>query len=290
MINALRAELFLIRKRRAGHVVGALLVACEALTFLFIFLIARSALSHAADPADHEAVTKAGIVRSFASLSSFPQLSATGFAVEAASFFLVLGALLGGSDWKWGTWKIRLTQGPSRLQVLGAKTLAAAIASAAIAVIAQLVGLLASFVGSRLLHLDMNIQVGALAGSFGVAMLVAVSACLTGFGLAIALKSQAIALAIVLSWVLGIEGIVTLIFLGIKPLRFLQNILFKHATGSLSTAIPGPSDSLQTFLSTLTFVTPGTALSIPIATLVLVAYMAIPVGIGAVLLKNRDIA
>src|SRR3990170_3779055 len=124
MSDVVRAELFKLRKRPA---VWVLLAAAAVLSQVFGYLIPY--LSYVTDDTENfgEAVPRGELLA-----STLPdQLvinTIGGFPVFAGALALVLGALLFGGEYGWGTVKTMLTQRPGRASVLLGQLMAMGVA------------------------------------------------------------------------------------------------------------------------------------------------------------------
>ena len=275
-MNALRSEFFLLRRRRAVRVIGLLWVLMVSMfAFGIPYIVALSL------PADQDPSALLDIV----SLASFPQTALSSYPLFGAAMFLILGAVLGGSDWGWGTWKGQLSRGPSRVQVVLAKAVATVTAAVAITVVAQVVAFPVSYVISASAGRGAELApVSALLGSLAAATLIASASCCLGFCLAIVSKSLPLALAVGLVWVLAVESIVSGLVQLWGPLAFVQKILLGPASGSLDAAL-GATELSQGG-------TPGVvaAMSAPAAVAVLLAYMLVATMLSVVTMNHRDIS
>lgn len=275
MINALRSELFLIRKRPAVYIIGSIWILCQIGFGLLVPYIAVKALRKSGDDAQLASLTE------LVSFSHFPYASVSGFATFGAALFAILGAVAGGSEQKWGTWKVRLTQGPTRIQTMAAKITAAIICAVIIAFITQLVSLPVAYLTSRSLDTGTDIAMGSLVASFGLVILISVVACLVGFGLAIMTKSQALALSISLVWIFIVETTLATLLSHLHQVAFLQKILFTHAGNGVASALLPSTSALANSPDQMSLLS---------AILVLVVYGVLATGISSLLIKHRDIA
>lgn len=275
MINALRSEFFLLRKRRVVYIMGLLWVLMVTMFAFGIPYIVAISLP------EQDAAALLEIV----SLSMYPQTSLSSYPMFGAATFLILGAVIGGSDWGWGTWKALLTHGPSRWQVVLAKAVVAASAAAVIAVVAQVTAFPVSYAMSSAANLGTTLPAwGAIAGSFGSAVLIAVASCSVGLALAIVTKNLSLSLAAGLLWVLAFENIVSGLVQLWRPLAFVQKILLGPASGSLAAALGATELSKGG--------TPGVvaAMSVPAAITVLIAYTVIAASVSGLVMNRRDIS
>lgn len=274
-MNALRSEVFMLSKRPLVYVICGIWILQIVLFAYGIPLIVANALPEGQNTAPLFAIL------------AFPKSMGTilgSYPMFGGAVFLILGAFIGGAEFGWGTWKVRLWQGPSRWDVVCAKFVAAAGASALIALIANLAGFLTSYVISMMSGLPTDAPIlGDILGGMGSSMLTAAAFCALGLGLAIITRSLALALAIGLVWTLAFESIVSYLVSLWSPLAFIQKFLLGPASGSLATVF-GATPLSQGG-------TPGVVDAMPgaVAVVVLAVYLLLAAAISGVAINRRDV-
>lgn len=233
IVAVTRAELFKLAKRPSAWV---LLVAAVLLNQIFSYLIPF--LSYAGSGQLDEGATKADLLAS----TLPPQLvgnTISGFPVFAGALAMVLGALVAGSEYGWGTVKTQLTQRPGRAAVMTGQLLAIAVA-ALVGVLAQL-GLGA--VTSTAIALGESRAVafpsfGVLVSGAAVGWLILLMWALLGAALGIVLRGLALPIGLGVVWVLGVENLISgmagSVLSALQPLR---DVLPGVNAGSLVTAV-----------------------------------------------------
>ncbi|NEA36004.1 ABC transporter permease subunit [Streptomyces sp. SID13031] len=276
MINAVASEGLLMRKRSAPLIVG---ITWILMVVGFAFVVPYIIYS-VLDPSDASRGELLDILLPNAvaatSLSSYP--------LFGGAIMLILGVLVTGSEYRWGTWTARLSQGPGRVQVLLAKLVVGAIATTVIAFAAAVAAVAASAVIGALEGRSADWpSIGALAGSLGAAALISAAWMSVGAALGVIFRGTTVALAVGLLWTLGLENALSGlagILPGIEPVR---TVLLGSASGSLVAGMGAPTQSDGG--------TPGVVdyLSTPAACFVLVAYIVVSTTAAAVLIRRRDI-
>jgi len=276
MINALRSESLLLRRRPALYVIGGLwLLMVVAFAYGIPYIVFRTVTTSQQDrqallevlTPDHAGLT---------SLSSYP--------LFGGALMLVLGVLLTGSEYRWGTWKVRLVQGPRRHEVLLAKMLTGASGLAVLAAATLLLSLLVSTVIAEVSSAPLAWPSPAdLARSLAAALLISVAWMSVGAVLAVAFRGTSVALAAGLLWTLLFENVLSglaTVFSALEPLR---TVLLGSASGSLVGAMGAKTQSNGG--------TPGVVdhLSGPWSVLVLTVYIVGSAAAAAVLLRRRDV-
>ncbi|MDQ3577363.1 MAG: ABC transporter permease, partial [Actinomycetota bacterium] len=118
MVASFTAELFKLRKRRVFWLIGGVWM---VMTLLFGYVFPYFSYNGSTTgPAvgGREAVDR---VLLEALPESLVQSAIQGFPMFAGALALIIGVLCVGGEYDWQTMKVALTQGPSRLSVLGGK-------------------------------------------------------------------------------------------------------------------------------------------------------------------------
>lgn len=235
MLDTVRAELLKLRKRSA---VWVLLAAAAVLSLTFGYLIPY--LSYVTGDASSVA---GNVPRDQVLASTLPdQLvinTVGGFPIFAGALALVLGALVFGGEYGWGTVKTLLTQRPGRLSVLSGQLVALGVA--------LLVGVAVLFALSAATTLGIALVEGQparwpgaadLAEGFGIGWLVLFMWASLGAVLGVTLRSVALPIGLGVVWVLGIENLISAmagsVLTALQPLR---DVLPGVNSGSLVSAV-----------------------------------------------------
>ncbi|HLU95704.1 MAG TPA: ABC transporter permease subunit [Thermobifida alba] len=276
MISALNAELLLLRHRGAPYVVGA---AWVTMVVGFAFLVPAVVYVNLDAGSDRDQLLAVLLPESVGStaVSSYP--------LFGGAMMLILGVLLTGSEYRWRTWTVRLSQGPDRTQVMAAKFTAGAAAVVLIAVAAMLAAVLSSAVIALLTDSPLDWPgAAALLTSLGGAALISVAWMSVGAALAVVFRGTSVALAVGLLWTLALENTVSGLASMFDVLEPLRSVLLGTASGSLVAALGAPTLEEGG--------TPGVVdhLGTPAALTVLLAYTAVSVAVAVWLTRRRDIA
>lgn len=235
MRDIVRAELLKLGRRPAAWV---LLAAAVVLNQVFGYLIPYLAYRTG------DAQTVGGNVPPEQVLASTlpDQLvvnSTGGFPVFAGALSLVLGALMFGGEYGWGTVKTMLTQRPGRVTVLGGQFLTLAIALL-VAVATMFVLSAASAWGIALaesapVHWP---DITALASGAGAGWLVLLMWASLGGVLGVTLRGVALPIGLGVVWLLGIENLISAMAESVlTALRPLNDVLPGVNAGSLVAAV-----------------------------------------------------
>ena len=280
MRDIVRAELFKLRKRPAAWV---LLATAAVLNQIFSYLVPY--LSY-----------RAGDAQSFAGnippqevlASTLPdQLvinTIGGFPVFAGALALVLGALMFGGEYGWGTVKTMLSQRPGRSSVLGAQLVALGVAM--LVCVSVLFALSAASTAGIALAEDKAMHwpsVAALAEGFGAGWLVLVVWGSLGAVLGVTLRGVALPIGLGVVWVLGIENLVSAMASNVlTALRPLRDVLPGVNAGSLVSAVM-PDRVIDP--------PPGVTASVaePRALVTLVCYLAACAALAIWTTRQRDV-
>lgn len=234
VVNVTRAELFKLVRRPAAW---TLLAAAAVLSQVFGYLIPY--LSYAGG----ESGPMEGVPRESILASTLPdQVVANtlgGFPVFAGALALVLGALVLGSEYGWGTVKTVLTQRPGRMAVLAGQGLALAVSVA----FGVLVLFVLGFASSTAIAVaeERTVAVPPLADlltGYGAGVAIMLMWAALGGTLGVLLRGVALPVGLGVVWVLGVEnlvaGVASSVLTALEPLR---DVLPGINAGSLAAAV-----------------------------------------------------
>jgi ABC-2 type transport system permease protein len=243
MLGSYRAELLKLRKRSAVWVLfGAGLV----LSLIFGYLLPYLGYATGDDNPSTDGVPRSEILRGMLPERVLDN-TIGGYPIFAGALALVLGAIVIGGEYSWGTLKTVLTQRPGRKTVLGAQFLAlgSMIVVWVLGIFAACalcsVGIAAVENGSTSRPSVLDLLKG-----LGGGWLILMMWCLAGAVLAVAFRNVALPIGLGVVWILGIEtllaGVVSSLLPDLKP---LADILPGTNAGSLVFAVTGmdPTDA-----------------------------------------------
>lgn len=232
-MTALRAELFATRRRPGVWVVGSVwlgltIVFGMAVPYIVYLAISGSEPAQGGDP---EALLATLLPDQLVSttLSLFP--------LFGSAIMLIMGAVLAGGEFRWGTWGTLLTQGPSRTSVVLAKLGALAVVLVGVAVATFVtvgaIGAVLAVVEDRAMAWP---GPGRVAAGLGSAWLVSLAAASLGFALGMVFRGTGTALGVGLVWLLALESAVNGLsfLLDVAP---VQKVLLGPNAGSLAVAL-----------------------------------------------------
>ncbi len=276
MLNSVVAELLLIRKRLGAWLLLGLW-ALLAANFGYIFPY----VTYLNDGVD-----------SSQSLADILPSRLVGTILEGYPFFggvivLILGAMVFGSEYGWGTLKTVYTQRPGRLQIFAAKLAALGVTLAGFVIVPFLVGALLSYIiavreDAPIVWPGVWVIVRGLAAGWFLMMVWAT------FGAALAVLSRGTSLAIGVGILYGlvIEGLVSGFANEISVLRPLTKVTFRANGYSLIEPLGFVADQAR-------FNGPGSFLGPYVdslqALLVLAVYLSAFIGLAGFLLRRRDV-
>lgn len=280
MHDIIRAELFKLRKRPAAWV---LLAAAAVLSLTFGYLIPY--LSYVTGDAQS---VGGNVPREEVLASVLPdQLvinAIGGFPVFAGALALVLGALMFGGEYGWGTVKTLLTQRPGRMSVLAGQLVA--LGAALLVGVAVMFVLSAASSAGIALAEDQAVRWPSpadLAQGFGFGWLVLFTWASLGAVLGVTLRSVALPIGLGVVWVLGIENLVSAMAGSVlTTLQPVRDLLPGVNAGSLVAAVL-PDRVIDP--------PPGVAATVgePRALITLLCYAAACGGAAAWTARRRDV-
>ncbi|MEV6274350.1 ABC transporter permease [Nocardia sp. NPDC051832] len=177
--------------------------------------------------------------------AAVPEVFTQGMAMFGGALMLILGALVLGSGYGWGTWKTVLTQGPSRSAAIGG-----VVASlAAVVVSLVLVAFLADLAVAALIAVSQSqsLALPALTASLhGIltGVLILGMWTLAGALIGTVARGPALAVGLGLVWVLVVENLLRGVSGLFGPLETVTDHLPGSAAGSLAGAmrtVDGPA-------------------------------------------------
>lgn len=162
-----------------------------------------------------------------------------GFPVFVGALALVLGALMFGGEYGWGTVKTVLTQRPGRASVLGGQLLALTVAAVVATAVLFTTGA-ASAAGIALAEGQSVAwpEPAALAQGFGAGWLILTMWGVLGAALGVAMRGVALPIGLGVVWVLGVENLLSALAGSmLDALQPVRNVLPGVNAGSLVSAM-----------------------------------------------------
>ncbi len=201
MRGVLRAELLKLRKRSAPWVLLTVLVLTQA-------LFGYGSLYAVLQMESEELGYRDEQLRAHLMPSTFVGNALGALAGTGGALALILGALAMGSEFRWGTLKTIVTQGPSRLVLGGGKLIALAVALSAFTMISFLVAFGCSMVIAALEGMPVVLpSAGTVVAGLGAGWLLMSVWGSLGFLLATALRGTGLAVGLGLVYQLVIESL-----------------------------------------------------------------------------------
>jgi hypothetical protein len=197
---------------------------------------------------------------------------------------MVLGAIVAGNGYGWGTWKTVFLQGPSRTSAVGGS-----LAALTVFVVTTMLATLAMCFGLSLIVAAVESQtivwpaIGDVLTSLAAGTLVLEMWALAGFLLGTIARGPALSVGLGLVWALVVENLLRGVGQLLGPVEAFTKILPGTSAGSLIGSIVGVSgpDPTPGILDVLTG---------PQATVMLAVYVvALPV-LALTVVRRRDVA
>lgn len=281
VLNSTRADLLRLRKWPAVWVtIGAWLALNAMFAYLFNYVTYSSGSTNFSTQGESRAQLLAGLLPSGLA-HTLPQ----GMPLFGGAIMMVLGAIVAGNGYGWGTWKTVLTQGPSRTSTLAGSLSATTVLVAGV-VLATLVtdyamSLAVALTESRSTGLP---GTGDLAQSIGVAFLVMEMWAMAGYLLGTLARSPAVSVGLGLVWGLVIEQLLRGVGGSLAWVDTFTHFLPGTSAGSLVGQMvgvdPGAPDATPGLLD---------ALSYDRALLMVAAYLVLLPTLTWWLVRRRDV-
>lgn len=279
--HSTRAEVLRMRKWPAVWITLAAWMSLAAMFgYLFNYFSYTTGDSSFSDEGEGGAALLAGLLP-----AEVPSVLVQGTPMFGGALMMVLGAIVAGSGYGWGTWKTVFTQGPSRTSA----TLGSLIALAGT--------VLAVVVATTVMCFGLSLGVAALESQEvvwpslsylgqGAAAAYAVLGMwtLAGFVLGTIARGPALSVGLGLVWALVIENLLRGVGALLSPIEALTHVLPGTAAGSLVGAVVGVQPAGGD--------TPGVldTLSAEQAAWTVAAYVVLLPLLALVLVRRRDVA
>ena len=276
MTGSVRAELLVLRKRASTWM---LLGIWATLALVFAYVVPYATYLNRSNPDSLADVLPENLVGSLMG----------GFPFFGGVLALMLGVLVFGSEYGWGTLKTLFTQRPGRLHVFGAKLLALAAALVAFVLVVFALGALASYAiavreGAAVSWPSMWLLLRGLAAGW---LILAVWAAF-GVLLAVLFRGTALAVGVGILYALVIEGLLSALATQVSLLDPLVELFVRASgyslvVGGLGASVDDAGDRGPGSFS-------GPFVGGEQALLVLVSYLAVFVLVAGWRLRRRDVA
>jgi ABC-2 type transport system permease protein len=274
MTGTIRAELLLVRKRTSTWI---LLAIWGLLALVFAYVVPYSTYLNGSSPDGLADVLPPSLVGTL--LAGFPFFGGV--------IALILGVLVFGSEYGWGTLKTLLTQRPGRVHVFGAKLAALAITLVGFVLVVFVLGGLASWAIALREGADIAWpSVSLVARGIGAGWLILAAWAALGALLAIAFRGTALAIGLGILYALVIEGLLSALASQVGALDALVE-LFVRANGYSLVADLGVSPEEIGDAGPGSFSGPFGSTGQALA--VLGVYLAAFLALGGWLLRRRDV-
>ncbi|SDJ84506.1 hypothetical protein SAMN05428985_101705 [Nocardioides sp. YR527] len=276
--NSTAAELLRLRKWSAIWViVGAWLALSLSFGYVFNYVAYKTG-------DDNFAGDGAGNAQLLAELmpNAIPDVIVSGLPMFGGALAMVVGALVAGNGFGWGTWKTVFTQGPSRSAAVGGSLAAVSIFIFAMmtATLVLCAGVSVAIAATEGQSITMP-ALSDLAQSFGAGFLVLEMWALLGFLVGVLAKGPALAVGLGLVWSLVVENLLRGVGSLLAGIETVTEALPGTAGGSLAGAIIGGPNGTPGVLDAIS----GERALITVAAYVLVAAIA-----AVVVMRRRDLA
>lgn len=236
LIASSRADLLRMRKWPA---VWVTLGAWMALSLMFGYLFTYLSYTSGDNTFASEGATQASLLAEMMP-ANVPNVFVQGMPMFGGALMMVLGAIVAGNGYGWGTWKTIFTQGPSRTSAM-----AGSVVALSAFVVATMAASFAVDMGLALLVASSESQpvvmpsLAAVLESVGAGFLVLEMWALAGFLLGTLARGPALSVGLGLVWALVIENLLRGVGQLLSPIEAFTTVLPGTAAGSLIGSIVG---------------------------------------------------
>ena len=279
-IASTRAELLRLRRWPAVWItVGAWMALTTLFGYLFNYLSYKTGDTSFSNEGETSQSLLAELLPGY-----IPHVFIQGMPMFGGALMMLLGAIVAGNGYGWGTWKTVLTQGPARRSVF-----AGSLAALSVFVVATVLATVVWCFGLSLFVVVTESQTLVwpswvdLAESTGVGILVMEMFALIGYLLGTLTRSPALSVGLGLVWVLVVENLLRGVGELLGPVEAFTKLLPGTGAGSLVGSIVGAGGPDPT---------PGVldVLSGGQAIIVVVAYLVLTPVLTGWLVTRRDVA
>jgi ABC-type transport system involved in multi-copper enzyme maturation permease subunit len=273
-INSYASELFKVRRRPALWVILSVWLALMLLfTYVFPYVGYRDATN---------AREATGLLTRLLPASLAGQ-ALTGYPVWGGSLIVVLGALVAGSEYGWGTLKALLSNSPGRLTVYLGQIAALFTILAALVIVAFGCSGLASIIIGATTHAQLVAPSASdLAKSMAAGWMILCMWCTFGVALATLFRGTALSIGLGVVWVLAVENLLRATAAIVPVIATVEKGLPGVNAGALVAALGGPASTAG-----------GTGIAAIVggaqALAVVAVYLVLFAATAGLLLKRRDV-
>ncbi|MBO0845496.1 MAG: ABC transporter permease [Nocardioides sp.] len=236
LTRSARADLFRLRRWPAFWVIVAAWLLLNAMFgYVFDFVTYTSGNSSFSNQGETRAELLASLLP-----SGVAHILPQGMPLFGGAIMMVLGAIVAGNGYGWGTWKTAFTQGPSRTATMLGSMWAVVLLVAGLVVVTLLtdVGMSLGIAGLESQAVSWPGAVDLLK-SFGAALLVMEMWALAGYFLGTVARGPALSVGLGLVWALVIEGLLRGVGASLRAVAVFTHFLPGTAAGSLIGSIVG---------------------------------------------------
>ena len=279
LVRSTRAELLRVRKAPATWVV---LGAWLALNVMFAYLFNYVAYATGSTSFATEGATRESLLADLLP-AALPEVLVLGMPMWGAALMMVLGALVAGSGFGWGTWKTVFTQGPTRTRALAGSL----VALTALVLVVTTTTLLVDL-GLALTITAVESQplawpaLADTATSFGSGLLLLTMWAYAGFLLGVLARGAAVSVGFGLVWALVVENLLR----GVGSLLTWMDTVTTYLPGTAGGSLVGSLVDPQSAQGV-----PGVldTLSRTEALATMAAYLVLLPSLAVVLMRRRDL-
>lgn len=280
VLDSTRAELLRLRKWPAVWItVGAWAAMALMFGYLFNYLAYKTGDTSFAN----EGATPETLLAELMP-AGITDVLVQGLPMFGGALAMVLGAIVAGNGYGWGTWKTLFTQGPSRTASISGSLLALTVFVVGVMVVtlAVMSAVSVAIAAGESQPIDLP-SAGAVLESLGSGLLVMEMWALAGFALGTLARGPALSVGLGLVWLLVVENLLRGVGALLGPVETLTHVLPGTAGGSLIGSVLGggidPAD------------TPGVldVVSGPQALVTVLAYAVVLPAVAIIVVRRRDV-
>lgn len=277
VLRATRADLLRARRWSAVWIViGAWLFLNALFGYVFDYVTYASGDESFSNEGQSRAELLAGILP-----QGVPDHLVQGMPLFGGALMMVLGALLAGSGFGWGTWKTAYTQGPSRTATAVGSLTSLTVVVAGVVLVTLACDLAMSLgVAALQSHDVVWPALGDLAKMTGVAFLVMEMWALIGYLLGVLARGPAVSVGLALVWALVVENLLRGVGASLGAVEAFAKLLPGTNAGSLVGGITGTTGDNPGVIGTVDTTR---------ALVTVVVYLVVAPLVALALVRRRDV-
>lgn len=277
-MRSIRAELYLLPKKKAVYALGLIWIAMSVIFGIGIPLIVYAAIKGAPSAT----VADPGLLLAGTLPTHIASTTAGLYPIYGAALMFVLGVTFFGPEFRTRTWATIFIQQPRRSAVVLGKIVALAIATVVITLVDVGVMVAASEISAAVYSKAGALDLRTIVIATLICLLVSLTGAALGATLATIFRGVAIAVGVGLIWLLAVENLLSGLAGSLPAVKAIREFLPAGSGGSLASYVARLSHSQDLLPGVANLSGPGLAVTVQLA------YVAFSIVVLLILMRVRD--